>query len=98
MAPRVDGDGPDERHRPVEARVLRAEDLIDLRVEAPNCHFEPEDPPAEIVADAGALLVVHFPPQHVAEQAFLALASIHRRTSVMDVGFFNGAFWSVGVR
>jgi hypothetical protein len=26
------------------------------------------------------------------------LASIHRRTSVMDVGFFNGAFWSVGVR
>lgn len=73
MAPRVDGDGPDERHRPVEARVLRAEDLIDLRVEAPNCHFEPEDPPAEIVADAGALLVVHFPPQHVAEQAFLAL-------------------------
>jgi hypothetical protein len=76
MAPRADGGGPDpdERVRPVQARVLRAEDLIDLRIEAPNCHLEPEDPPAEIVADNGALLIVHFPPQHLAEQAFLALS------------------------
>ncbi|MDT5331293.1 MAG: hypothetical protein QOF31_2590 [Mycobacterium sp.] len=68
--------GPDnsrgEDPRPVDARLLRAEDLIDIRLEARNCHVEPEDLPAEIVADADARLILHFPPQHVAEQAFLS--------------------------
>jgi hypothetical protein len=68
-----DGHPERDRERLVDVRLLRIDDLIDLRLEARNCHVEPEDLPAEIVADADARLILHFPPQHVAEQVFQSL-------------------------
>ncbi|MCU1519554.1 MAG: hypothetical protein JWQ75_4275 [Pseudarthrobacter sp.] len=65
MVPR--GDEP-----PVDVRLLRAEDLIDLRLDAPGCTLEPTDGGAELVAGPDALLVVHFPPQHVGEEVWQA--------------------------
>ncbi|MEW9873097.1 hypothetical protein [Arthrobacter sp. HS15c] len=65
MAPR--GEEP-----PVDVRLLRTHDLIDLRLEAPGCTIEPTDGGAELVAGADASLVVHFPPQHVAEEVWQA--------------------------
>ncbi|MFC3687210.1 hypothetical protein [Aquipuribacter hungaricus] len=65
---------PDELGRdgrePVEVRLLRTEDLIDLRLEAPGCTIEPTDGSAELVAGPDALLVVHFPPQHLGEETW----------------------------
>ncbi|MET0789707.1 MAG: hypothetical protein ABWY33_10730 [Cellulomonas sp.] len=63
---------PDERPQPVDTRLLRTRDLIDLRLEAPGCTLEPTDGGAELVAGPDASLVVHFPPQHLGEQAWPA--------------------------
>lgn len=52
--------------------LLRKEDFLVLTVQAVNLHMEGD--PAQLVrTDAAepALLIYHFPPQHVAEQAFL---------------------------
>ena len=52
--------------------LLRKEDFLMLTVQAVNLHMEGD--PAQLVrTDAAepALLIYHFPPQHVAEQAFL---------------------------
>lgn len=60
---------PDPRDdRPVDVRLLRTRDLIDLRLEAPGCRVEPTDGGAELVAGPDALLIVHFPPQHLGEE------------------------------
>ncbi|NUU18537.1 hypothetical protein HP550_14875 [Cellulomonas humilata] len=59
---------PDERPQPIDVRLLRTRDLIDLRLEAPGCTIEPTDGGAELVAGPDASLVVHFPPQHLGEQ------------------------------
>ncbi len=65
--------GPDDGERdtpPIDARLLRPVDMVDLRMEAPNCHLEPVGETAEIVADADARLILHFPTQHIGEQAW----------------------------
>ena len=51
--------------------LLRKEDFLMLTVQAVNLHVEGE--PAQLVrtnADEPSLLIFHFPPQHVAEEAF----------------------------
>lgn len=63
------------RQPPPEARLLRAQDLIDLRLEAPGCTLEPTDGGAELVAGPKALLIVHFPPQHLGEELWQAGAT-----------------------
>jgi hypothetical protein len=65
-------DRPADERDPVDVRLLRTADLIDLRLEAPGCTIEPTDGGAELVAGPNALLVVHFPPQHLGEQAWPA--------------------------
>ncbi|MDQ2783311.1 hypothetical protein [Lapillicoccus sp.] len=65
--------GPDDGERatpPIDARLLRPVDMVDLRLEAPNCHLEPVDGAAEIVAEADARLILHFPTQHIGERAW----------------------------
>jgi hypothetical protein len=57
---------------PVQVRLLRTWDLIDLRLEAVNCSIEPGDGGAHLVAGADAVLVLHFPPQHIGEQTWPA--------------------------
>jgi len=64
--------GPYERPQPVDTRLLRTTDLVDLRLEAPGCTIEPTDGGAELVAGPGASLVVHFPPQHLGEEVWQA--------------------------
>ena len=61
---------PDERPQPIDTRLLRTTDLIDLRLEAPGCTIEPTDGSAELVAGPDASLVVHFPPQHLGEEVW----------------------------
>ncbi|MCA0296928.1 MAG: hypothetical protein LCH96_16780 [Actinobacteria bacterium] len=61
------GDGERE---PVDARLLRTSDLIDLRLEAPGCTIEAAGDGAELVAGPDAALVVHFPPQHLGERVW----------------------------
>ncbi|HEY9356634.1 MAG TPA: hypothetical protein VIQ52_10055, partial [Arthrobacter sp.] len=63
---------PGGEEPPVDVRLLRTHDLIDLRLEAPGCTIEPTDGGAELVAGADASLVVHFPPQHVGEEVWQA--------------------------
>lgn len=63
---------PDEEPRPVDARLLRTTDLVDLRLEAPGCTIEHTDGGAELVAGPDASLVVHFPPQHLGEEVWQA--------------------------
>jgi hypothetical protein len=65
-------DGDNRKEQPVQARMLRVDDLIDLRIEALNCKLRPKKAPTEIIAGAGALLILHFPPQHIAESALKA--------------------------
>jgi hypothetical protein len=59
----------DERP-PVDIRLLRTRDLIDLRLDAPGCTIEALDGDAELVAGPDASLVVHFPPQHLGEEVW----------------------------
>ena len=66
---------PDPLRPDVEARLLRHTDLIDLVLEAYNCHVEEGSPAPELVADDDARLVVHFPPQHIGEEAWQQLPS-----------------------
>src|SRR5262245_21487363 len=54
----------------VDVRLLRARDLIDLRLEAPGCTIEPTGGGAELVAGPNASLLVHFPPQHLGEEVW----------------------------
>lgn len=63
---------PHDEEQPVDVRLLRTHDLIDLRLEAPGCAMEPTDGGAELVAGPDASLVVHFPPQHVGEEVWQA--------------------------
>jgi hypothetical protein len=63
---------PRDERPPVDVRLLRTRDLIDLRSEAPGCTVEPTDGAAELVAGPNASLVVHFPPQHLGEQVLQA--------------------------
>jgi hypothetical protein len=63
---------PDERPQPIDIRLLRTTDLIDIRLEAPGCTIEPTDGSAELVAGLDASLVVHFPPQHLGEEVWQA--------------------------
>ena len=65
-------DIPRDGRPPVDVRLLRTRDLIDLRLEAPGCTIEPTDGGAELVADPDAFLVVHFPPQHLGEEVWQA--------------------------
>ena len=66
------GQQPEDRPQIVETRLLRPQDLIDLRLEAQSCTIEPTEGGAELVAGADALLIVHFPPQHLGEQVWPA--------------------------
>lgn len=63
---------PNERPQPIDTRLLRTTDLIDLRLEAPGCRIEPTNGSAELVAGPDASLVVHFPPQHLGEEVWQA--------------------------
>ncbi|WP_066285002.1 hypothetical protein [Arthrobacter sp. B6] len=63
---------PRDEEPPVDVRLLRTQDLIDLRLEAPGCSIEPTDGGAELVAGPDASLIVHFPPQHVGEEVWQA--------------------------
>lgn len=53
-------------------RLLRTRDLVDLRLEAPGCTLEPTPGGAELVAGPDASLILHFPPQHLAEEVWQA--------------------------
>ncbi|WP_454049524.1 hypothetical protein [Cellulomonas sp. Marseille-Q8402] len=61
-------DVPRDERPPVDVRLLRPRDLVDLRLEAPGCTIEPTDGGADLVAGPDASLVVHLPPQHLGEQ------------------------------
>ena len=61
---------PEERPQPIDTRLLRTTDLIDLRLEAPGCTIDSTDGSAELVAGPDASLVVHFPPQHLGEEVW----------------------------
>lgn len=63
---------PRDGEDPLDVRLLRTQDLVDLRLEAPGCTLEPTDGGAELVAGPDACLVVHFPPQHVGEEVWQA--------------------------
>lgn len=63
-------DPPRDEQIPVDVRLLRTVDLIDLRLEAPGCTIEPNDGGSVLVAGANASLIVHFPPQHVGEEVW----------------------------
>ena len=63
---------PRDERSPVDARLLRTRDLVDLRLEAPGCTIEPTDGGAELVAGPDASLVIHFPPQHLGEEVWQA--------------------------
>jgi hypothetical protein len=65
-------DIPRDERPPVDVRLLRTRDLIDLRLEAPGCTIEPTDGGAELVAGPDASLVLHFPPQHLGEEVWAA--------------------------
>lgn len=59
-----------EKTRPGQA-VVRADDLLALRFEANNLAIVPGSPPRLKKQGRGAAtLIVHFPPQSIAEQAF----------------------------
>lgn len=59
-----------EKTRPGQA-VVRADDLLALRFEANNLAIVPGSPPRiKKQGQGAATLIVHFPPQSVAEQAF----------------------------
>ncbi|MCC9197668.1 hypothetical protein QNO08_07340 [Arthrobacter sp. zg-Y820] len=64
-----DDDSRDEQAR-VDARLLRTEDLINLRLEALDCTLEPTEAGSELVAGPDASLVLTFPPQHLGEEAW----------------------------
>ena len=67
------GEADGEREaQPIDIRLLRTRDLIDLRLDAPGCTLEPTAGGAELVAGPAASLVIHFPPQHVGEQVWQA--------------------------
>lgn len=58
-----------------ELNVRRADDLLVLRLEFVNLQLEPDEAvtPRRLVrvaADADAIIIVHFPPQHIAEEVF----------------------------
>ncbi|WP_344172860.1 hypothetical protein [Kribbella lupini] len=61
-------DGPGGER--VDVRLLRTDDLIDLRLVAYGCTIEPAEGGSELVAGVDALLVVHFPTQHLGEQVW----------------------------
>ncbi|MBN2339390.1 MAG: hypothetical protein JXP48_12710, partial [Acidobacteria bacterium] len=51
--------------------VLRPDDLLTLEIECLNLGMQPGTPPKLVrINDDPAYLIVHFPPQHIAEQAF----------------------------
>lgn len=54
---------------PVQVRLLRTWDLLDLRLEAHGCTIEPGDDGALLVAGPDAVVILHFPPQHLGEEA-----------------------------
>lgn len=56
--------------------VVRAEDLLALRIEAVNLKVVPGSPPQLARAGAGpARLILHFPPQSIAEEVFYEVPS-----------------------
>ncbi|CAA9263457.1 MAG: hypothetical protein AVDCRST_MAG93-2292, partial [uncultured Chloroflexia bacterium] len=56
---------------PLVIRALRKEDFLDLTFELVNLHADGEPPRlARSDANKPALLIVHFPPQHIVEEAF----------------------------
>jgi len=56
--------------------VVRAEDLLALRIEASNLKVVPGTPPQLARAGAGpARLILHFPPQAIAEEVFYEVPS-----------------------
>ncbi len=69
-------DGQRGGREPVDVRLLRTQDLIDLRLTAYGCTVEPvdggADGGAELVAGADASLVVQFPTQHLGEEVWQA--------------------------
>lgn len=66
--------GIPEDRAPVDVRLLRPQDLVDLRLEAPGCTLEPTADGAELVAGPDASLVLHFPPQHLGEEVLQSAA------------------------
>jgi hypothetical protein len=56
---------------PVVIRILRKEDLLDLTIELTNIDVVNDTPTlARHTPGLPALLIVHLPPQHIAEEAF----------------------------
>ena len=63
---------PSDEQPRVDARLLRTRDLVDLRLEAIGCTIELSDGVAQLVAGSEAFLIIHFPPQHLGEEAWVA--------------------------
>jgi hypothetical protein len=61
------------------ALVIRPEDLLILELEFQNVNFVPPTAvtPGLVSGGTGARLVVHFPPQHITEQAFFKAGDVY---------------------
>ncbi len=64
---------PQAQRKSFSAEVLRADDLLVLRLDFYNLRLQPGPTGKKMVSDGPgqSFIVVHFPPQHIAEQAFL---------------------------
>lgn len=63
---------PSNKPSAADTRSLRVQDLINLRIELVNCTIESGAGTNELVAGSDALLILHFPPQHLQEETFPA--------------------------
>jgi hypothetical protein len=63
--------------------IIRAEDLLVLSLELRNVDFDAPQPgqPGRVTGVPGSLLIVHFQPQHVAEQAFFQASDNMNQTA-----------------
>lgn len=63
---------PQKQRKSFSAEVMRADDLLVLRLDFYNLRLQPGPTGKEMVSDGPgeSFVVAHFPPQHIAEQAF----------------------------
>ncbi len=65
--------------------VVRADDLVTLRFEFHNMTIQGAGPARHVTAGGGTgTMVVHFPPQHITEQAFFQVADEAKSPATFD--------------
>ena len=60
----------DSTQKPLEIRLLRVDDFVDLRATLYGCVIDDSTQPSTVVAGADAVLALAFPPQHIAETVY----------------------------